>query len=592
MVRCGMDRRGGRCLLVRVLILWMLAAPTGAWELLTYGPPFRIELDPPATSVAEQLREAMMVQRRSNTEMQIYDTTAKFARAERATLKKLLRAKGYHQAEVGFTLEGDQVVYRAVSGPIYRIRRLSYRIPRDVRWPPGADIGIAVGQPLEARAVLDAQQRFRNLLGRHNCLLDIDAGYTALLDNDEHMAELEFYVEPSEQVVFNQFTLTGLSDIEEDFLRRKIKIEPDQCFSRRDLEKARLALLQSNLIASVNQIVKDPVDGKVDIEFNLTERNHRSIKAGVGYSTDERGIVSFGWEHRNLLHAGQKFTIDTRLSEVLQNVDGRLTLPEFGHPDQTLEFFGELNREVRDAYQAESLLGGAVLTRYLTPEVSVSGGVQLKLSSILDGDDRDEYTLLSWPFTTTWNTTGDLLDPRKGWVLTGQVIPYTDLLNVGTRFVKTILSGSTYYTEERLAGSPTFALRASAGAMNGATLLSIPADERYFSGGGGSVRGYPYQSLSEYSEGDPVGGRSFMEVSLETRLHHGRNWGTVLFTDGGYAFPSNVPTRDSELLWSAGFGLRYFTTVAPLRVDIGWPLQRREGLDDPFQLYISIGQAF
>ncbi len=577
---------------VGIVILWLFALPVSAWELLSYGPPFSIELDPPAASVAAQLREAMMVQRRSNTEMQIYDTTAKFARAERATLKKLLHAKGYHQAEVGFVIDGEQVVYRAQSGPIYRVRRLSYRIPRGVQWPPAADIGIGVGQPLEARAVLDALQRFRSRLIRYNCLLDVDAGYTALLDHDEHLAELVFHVAPSEQVVFNRFTLTGLTEVNEEFLRRKITLQPGQCFNRRELEKARLALLQSNLIASVNQIVKEPVDGKVDIEFNLTERNHRSIKAGVGYSTDERGIVSFGWEHRNLLHAGQKFTIDTRLSEVLQGVDGTFTLPEFGHPDQTLEFFGEINREIRDAYQSESMLGGAVLTRYLTPEFSVSGGVRLKLSSVLDGDDRDEYTLLSWPFTATWNTTGDLLDPRDGWVLTGQVIPYTDLLNVGTRFVKTIASGSTYYTEERLAGTPTFALRASAGAMNGAALLSIPADERYFSGGGGSVRGYPYQSLSEYSEGDPVGGRSFMEVSLETRLHHGQNWGSVLFTDGGYAFPSNVPTRDSELLWSAGIGLRYFTTVAPLRVDIGWPLQRREGLDDPFQLYISIGQAF
>lgn len=581
-------------LLTLSLILGQFGLTAEALEvpLLTYGPSFAIELNPPSKGINEQLRESLMKQRQSSAEMTIYDTTQKFARAEMATLKRLLRAKGYYQSEVEFTISDDKIIYKVLSGPIYRIRKLSYKIPRGVQWPPAPDIGIGAGEPLEAGAVLEGLRRFKNRLANHNCLLNIDADYTALLDNDEHMAELEFYVQPSEQVVFNEFTITGITSIEEEFLRRKITIQPGDCFSRKTLEQARLVLLQSNLIASVNQIESEPENGRVDVEFDLTERNHRTIKAGVGYSTDEKGIISFGWEHRNLLHAGQKFTIDTRLSEVLQNVDGRLILPEAGHPDQTLEFYGELNREDREAYLSESITGGAVLTRYLSKKLSISGGSQLKLSSVLDGDDREEYTLLSFPLSVTWNTTEDLLDPRNGWILTGQVIPYTDLLNVGTRFVKTIGSGSTYHTAENLTGTPTFALRGSAGALNGAGLLQVPADERYYSGGGGSVRGYPYQSLSEYSEGDPVGGRSFIEVSFETRLHHGANWGTVLFTDGGYAFESNAPSWNSELLWGAGVGFRYFTTVAPLRLDIAWPLQRREGIDEAFQLYISLGQAF
>lgn len=577
-----------------LLVLAVVAPRVEAIELpfLTYGPAFDLELDPPAPAVSEKLRDALMDQRKQNTEMEIYDTTAKFARAEKATLEKLLRAKGYYQADVSFRIEEDKVRYRAISGPIYRLRKMSFRIPKGVHWPPGGDMGINAGEPLEARKVLEAVERFKSRIASLNCLLDIDAGYTASIDHDTHMAELEFYLNPSEQVNFNQYRISGNTTVETAFLERKITLQSGQCFNRKKLEKARLALLQTNLIASVDQKISPPLDGKVDVEFAVTERNHRTVKTGIGYSTDEGPVLSFGWEHRNLLHGGEKFTIDTRLSEKFQNVDGRITLPEFGHRDQTLEFYGELNREIRDAYEAESVTGGTVLTRFLTPAFSVAGGAQLKLSSVLDGDDRDEYTLLSFPFSATWNTTDDLLDPRKGWILTGQVIPYTDLLNVGTRFMKTIGSGSIYLTADRLPGTPTFAFRGAAGSLSGAGLLQVPADERYYVGGGGSVRGYSYQTLSAYTEGEPDGGRSFIEMSFETRIHHPGNFGTVLFTDGGYAYPQSYPPSQGELLWGAGIGFRYFTAVAPLRFDIAWPLQKREDIDDDFQLYISLGQAF
>ena len=62
-----------------------------------------------------------MEQRKQNTEMAIYDTTAKFARAEKATLEKLLRAKGYYQADVSFRIENDRcgIVQAVVPSTVY-----------------------------------------------------------------------------------------------------------------------------------------------------------------------------------------------------------------------------------------------------------------------------------------------------------------------------------------------------------------------------------------------------------------------------------------------------------------------------------------
>jgi translocation and assembly module TamA len=65
----------------------------------------------------------------------------------------------------------------------------------------------------------------------------------------------------------------------------------------------------------------------------------------------------------------------------------------------------------------------------------------------------------------------------------------------------------------------------------------------------------------------------------------------VLFVDGGNAYADPSPDF-SDLFWGAGVGVRYFTSFAPLRLDLAFPLDRREGLDDGLQVYVSLGQAF
>ena len=94
------------------------------------------------------------------------------------------------------------------------------------------------------------------------------------------------------------------------------------------------------------------------------------------------------------------------------------------------------------------------------------------------------------------------------------------------------------------------------------------------------------------TDGEPDGGLSFNEYAIETRMHFGDSWGAAVFVDAGYAYAKEVPSVGEQLLWGAGLGMRYYTSFAPIRFDIAFPLDKRDDIDDAFQIYISLGQAF
>jgi translocation and assembly module TamA len=138
--------------------------------------------------------------------------------------------------------------------------------------------------------------------------------------------------------------------------------------------------------------------------------------------------------------------------------------------------------------------------------------------------------------------------------------------------------------------SLTIAGRVRVGSILGIGRDDLAPSRRYYGGGGGSVRGYGYQRLGPLDpNGDPVGGRSINEFSLEARYRFG-NYGIVPFFDGGNAYSSSMPQFDA-LHFGAGIGGRLYTNFGPLRVDVATPLNPRKG-DGRIALYISIGQAF
>src|SRR5437660_1648937 len=112
-----------------------------------------------------------------------------------------------------------------------------------------------------------------------------------------------------------------------------------------------------------------------------------------------------------------------------------------------------------------------------------------------------------------------------------------------------------------------------------------------------SIRGYRYQSVGPlFPNGNPIGGTAINAGSVEYRQRIGTNFGTAVFVDAGNV-SKNLNPLNGELRFGAGAGLRYYTPIGPIRLDVAVPIQRLSGKgvpnpDDPFQIYIGLGQAF
>ncbi|MGE5198740.1 MAG: BamA/TamA family outer membrane protein, partial [Rhodospirillaceae bacterium] len=118
--------------------------------------------------------------------------------------------------------------------------------------------------------------------------------------------------------------------------------------------------------------------------------------------------------------------------------------------------------------------------------------------------------------------------------------------------------------------------------------------DRFFDAGGSqTVRGYAEESLSAVEVlGVPVGGTKLLLLNQEVRFPLFSRWfqGAV-FIDAGNTFGPKQPLKLDQLAVGAGFGIRIMTPFAPIRIDVGYPLDRRPE-DRPYRVYFSIGQIF
>jgi translocation and assembly module TamA len=333
------------------------------------------------------------------------------------------------------------------------------------------------------------------------------------------------------------------------------------------------------------------VSGLHDVTVTLAEAKRRTIGVGLSASTTEGVGADAFWERRDMTGRGDKVTVRATAATLTREVATQYERPNIARFGRTFT----AQAGVRDIEtRAFDLLGvkvGAALAQPLSRQLSVSIGTVIDATRTTDQrtriflGERDQVTL-SVPVSATYSDVENRLDPQSG--LRGFAgIESGISFGSGTPgYTRMQISAATY---REIADGLVAALRAEYGAFTGSS--GVPADRFFFAGGGGTVRGYEYQSLSPRDAGGVViGGRSLFSTSAELRWRRSERFGYVVFADAGAAGDDagNVFGKSKAAI---GLGVRYYPGFGPVRFDIAAPLQRRRG-DAPVQIYVSIGQAF
>jgi len=277
-----------------------------------------------------------------------------------------------------------------------------------------------------------------------------------------------------------------------------------------------------------------------------------------------------------------------------------LKLPHWRTPGQTLTMGAAVVHEDTNAYRRFA----AVLYADARQRIGKSSWYSYGLGLDVGQYDENRFDPISQaPITFSRNLailtgrgsfymdrSNDPLDPTTGYRLTASVQPTAVTGEDTVLFVRSEAQATAYLPIEDNART-VLAGRVRLGTILGGEELTVPSDRLFYAGGGGSVRGYEYQGVGpRLPDNTPRGGLSLFETSLEVRRQVFGNFQGVAFIDAGAIGFQETPNFNN-LRYGAGFGVRYKLPFGPVRADIAFPLDRREG-DAAFQIYISLGQAF
>jgi translocation and assembly module TamA len=534
------------------------------------------------------------------------------AREDAGLLSELLRAYGYYDATVQTRIEPAegaapvQVVLEAQPGPLYRFAEV--RLPGLEAAGSDAEalsqaFGVEENEAVNAAEVTAGEAALRLELGRRGyAFADVGELYVAV-DHEARTATLVLPVQPNGARRFGRIIVEGDPLFSAGHIETIARFDAGDRYETPLLDDLRRALVATGLVSAVNiRPVAQSGSDVVDIAVGLEPAPMRTLAGELGYGTGEGLRIEGSWQHRNLIKPEGAVTFRGVAGTQEQLLSATLRRNNFRKRDQVLTAQVAASHIDREAFNARSFLVGAALERQSNiiwqKKWTWSIGADLIATDERDVNielgmtRRRTFFIGALPATLSYDGSNDLLDPTAGYRLSGRFSPEASLQSGAFGYARAQIDGSFYYpVTERV----VLAGRTRLGTIYGASRDRIAPSRRFYAGGGGSVRGYGYQDLGPRDPvfDDPIGGRSLAEFALEARIRVdllGDKIGIVPFIDAGNIYTSPLPKLD-DLRFGAGIGVRYHTNFGPIRVDVGTPLNRREG-DARIAVYVSLGQAF
>jgi translocation and assembly module TamA len=531
------------------------------------------------------------------------------AREAAETAIAVLRSEGYYSNDVEPDVgEGDAPAprVRITPGPRFVLAQPA------IEWaetpPPAAEQAAALkalalkpGAPGRAADVVSGEGRVVSVLQQHGYADAKAEPREVVVDYAAQTLRPTYRIASGALVRLDGIELVARGRTDARWVRGVAPWKSGQPYSPEFLAELQRRLLDAGVYDQVTVALapadRTTADGLRPVVVSLSERKRRTIEAGASYGNVEGLGVDLRWTHYNVLRRADTLTLYGRASNIESRAGVSLALPDWRRAAQTLTLQAEGYRDNTPAYDQTGVsTRGDVQRRYgktsfLTLGVSadVSRTIELEVGT-LNTLGQDVVTLATHA-NLYLDRSDDPLDPRRGWRAGVKLEPTLAFGRTTLPYLRVQTQASGYLPLD--GGAHTvLAGRVNVGSiLNGASVGDIPAPQRFYAGGGGSVRGFGYQAVGpHFPDNTPEGGLSLFEGSVELRHRLTNKWGLVGFVDAGSVGLRPNPDL-THLSVGTGIGVRYNLGFGPIRVDLGTPLTNRRGAS-PVQVYVSIGQSF
>jgi len=571
------------------------AAPNAVVEGVSDGA-LRAELETAVGEARAPPRSALEAQRRANQAAD--DAVA------------LLRSEGYYDALVEPDVAAGPVprpVVRVTPGPRFQLKdpAIAWAPPEPdpaARRSAAAMLFLKPGAPGRAADILGAEGRAVAALQKLGYADAAIRPREVVVDHADRSVKPTFHIAAGDRVKLGAVRLTSKDRVKARWLAGLAPWKPGATYDPALLARFQKRLLDTGAYEAATVALAAPAVGQGDtrpVEVTLVDRKPYTVELGGGYSTTEGSGLDARLTRYNRLGLGDSLILTAKLYDIQQKLDLEQDLPDWRGVDQTLKIGGGFLGDRTAAYDD---VGGGVragVIKKFTQTTTFTLGAALDYASTRDKTAVNlqglpvGQTLNLFIATTTAAFTLDrsnsILNPTKGWRVQAEADPTLISGDRNLEYLRAEGQVSGYWPLG--ARLPDLAARVKLGSIVGGSIPDVPADRRFYAGGGGSVRGYAYQGVGpRLSDNTPIGGLSVFEASVEARQPLSRSLGLVAFADVGSLGETSTPSFNN-LAVGVGAGVRYDLGFGPLRLDIATPLNARRG-DSPVQIYISIGQAF
>lgn len=534
------------------------------------------------------------------------------ARAAVESAEALLRSEGYYQSTIEDQVEGEGAPIAIINVTPGRRFMLGAPVVDWVAPPPDAtnaaavigEIGLKQGDPGRAVNIIAAEGRLVAGLNRRGYADAATQPRRVVVDHADFSVNPTYNINSGKLVLLDGVLVQTRGPTNPEWVAGLAPWREGDVFDPEKVAELERRLLETGVYDGVG-VALSPVDrttaeGHRPVIVTLTDRSRRILEAGATFSTAEGSGVDAIWTWLNRFGRADTLRFEARAANINSRLGVDLSLPHWRKPGQTLKLTTALVNEDTDAYRRTAVTLAADLrqrwgkTSYYSYGVGLDAGryAENRFDPVTQAPisfDRD-LAILTGRGSAYIDNSNDPLNPTQGWRLTLSVQP-TAVTGEDTVFFLRNEGQATAYLPVQKDARTVLAGRVRIGSIIGGNEIIVPSDRLFYSGGGGSVRGYEYQGVGpRLPNNTPRGGLSLFETSLEVRHDIGKSFGAVAFLDAGSIGFQATPNL-SNMRYAAGVGARYKLPFGPVRADIAFPLDKREG-DAKFQIYISIGQAF